>query len=455
MSNITNISINVLKIHPRNQEFFDDISGEDYERFKTSIREDGVVTPLIVAPDMTIISGHQRAKACIDLGIDRVPVIIREDINDEDEKLKLLLATNFGRTKNDPAKQRKIMTQYVELCGLKNGVKKLGGNRLALKEIAKVFGVSETVLKENLFIERKLTPELKELLDDGKITKSTARHVLARLSPEEQKEVLEDLGVDGLSEKTQAQLKDYVKKLQAKEEENEKLKKALEKEKNKPKEKEIVVEPDTKAQEELKTLRQDKVKLLEELEILRKEMFNTPSTQQEDAKVKELEEKIAKLQSDLDFKDELIKDKDKLIENRDNLLKEKDNLLNQKENLIENEKELKESYKKGYDEYYNLINTTCDYQSTEESVGRSVGAGYETVKFLIDIEELLKYKLAPLKYERFLRDIKSNETVLNNVNELLDVVQSWTDEMRSLVNGVSHTSNNGIINNFVDGVIVE
>ena len=31
---ITNVSIDVLKVHPRNLEFFDNISGDEYEKFK-------------------------------------------------------------------------------------------------------------------------------------------------------------------------------------------------------------------------------------------------------------------------------------------------------------------------------------------------------------------------------------------------------------------------------------
>lgn len=31
---ITNVSIDILKVHPRNTEFFDDISGSEYEEFK-------------------------------------------------------------------------------------------------------------------------------------------------------------------------------------------------------------------------------------------------------------------------------------------------------------------------------------------------------------------------------------------------------------------------------------
>lgn len=83
MQQITKVSISILKVHPRNQEFFDDITGDTYEQFKTSIKEDGIITPLIVAPDMTIVSGHQRYKAAIDLNIRQVPVIIREDLDDD------------------------------------------------------------------------------------------------------------------------------------------------------------------------------------------------------------------------------------------------------------------------------------------------------------------------------------------------------------------------------------
>lgn len=440
MNNITNISIEVLKIHPRNQEFFDDISGEDYERFKTSIREDGVVTPLIVAPDMTIISGHQRTKACIDLGINRVPVIIREDIDNEDEKLKLLLATNFGRTKNDPSKQRKIMTQYVELCGIRKGGNQfsIGEKHLPLKEIAKIFGVSESTLKENLIIERKLTPELKELLDEGKITKSTAHRILARLSPEEQKEILEDLGAEGLSEKTQAQLKEYVSKLQQKEEENQKLKEELEKEKNKPKEKEVIIEEDVASKEELRIERENKIRLLRENEALRKTMQDI-----EDEKVRLLGE-IENIKKDESEKEQLkiLQDKIKTLEID---LEHKENMLKTKEKIIENEVGLKDLYQDGFKKYNEIIGTTCDYQSNGDDVGRSMSASLEVVTFITDVEKLLKGQLAPLKYERFLQDVKHNETVKNNVNNLIDLVRDWCNEISDIINDDNGINKDSII----------
>lgn len=121
MKEITNVSTSVLKVHPRNTEFFDDISGEEYARFKKSIQEDGILSPILVSPDMTVISGHQRLKACKDLGINLVPVMIREDLINEDDKVKTLLVANFGRLKNDPIKQAKVYKEYEKICGVRQG----------------------------------------------------------------------------------------------------------------------------------------------------------------------------------------------------------------------------------------------------------------------------------------------------------------------------------------------
>ena len=72
---------------------------------------------------------------------------------------------NFGRTKNDDAKQRKIATEYVALCGFKHGEigrgRKTSDNQnsmLTQSEIASQLGISVPTLNEMLAIERKLTP---------------------------------------------------------------------------------------------------------------------------------------------------------------------------------------------------------------------------------------------------------------------------------------------------------
>lgn len=61
------ININELKPHPRNNEFFDDMTGDAWDAFKESISTSGIVEPIVVTQDMIIVSGHQRVRAAKEL----------------------------------------------------------------------------------------------------------------------------------------------------------------------------------------------------------------------------------------------------------------------------------------------------------------------------------------------------------------------------------------------------
>ena len=61
-----------------------------------------------------------------------------------------MLAANFGRSKNDDKKQRKVAVEYVKLCGYKHGEigngreksSQVGNSKLSLDEIAKQLEIS-------------------------------------------------------------------------------------------------------------------------------------------------------------------------------------------------------------------------------------------------------------------------------------------------------------------------
>ncbi len=83
-----------------------------------------------------------------------------------------MISNNFGRRKNDPAKDRKALETYVELRGYKqhdnqwtchNGTT----TKSTLDEIAKELNMSKRNLQRALRIERNLTDSMKELLDSG------------------------------------------------------------------------------------------------------------------------------------------------------------------------------------------------------------------------------------------------------------------------------------------------
>ena len=101
---------------------------------------------------------------------------IDDDLQDENSKLRALISNNFGRRKNDPAKDRKALETYVELRGYKqhdnqwtchNGTT----TKSTVDEIAKELNMSKRNLQRSLRIERNLTDSMKELLDTGEITK--------------------------------------------------------------------------------------------------------------------------------------------------------------------------------------------------------------------------------------------------------------------------------------------
>jgi ParB/RepB/Spo0J family partition protein len=216
MKVVNNLNISIIKMHPRNQEYFDDIEGEAYERFKNSIKNDGILTPLLVAPDMTLISGHQRLKAAKELGIDTVPVIVEEDLKSESEIFRKLLAANFGRFKNNPIKQAKFIEEYEKQCGVRQGS---AGNAdpnnsggITQKDVAKQFGISDDQLRNYKKL-LTLIPDLQDMVETDKLSATTAYKVYAKLSPDEQKKLLLDLGVEKISKMTKSQAESEVEKL--------------------------------------------------------------------------------------------------------------------------------------------------------------------------------------------------------------------------------------------------
>jgi len=59
---------------------------EAIEAVANSIREFGFKVPIVISSDNVIIAGHTRLKASVSLGLEEVPCIIADDLNDEQIK---------------------------------------------------------------------------------------------------------------------------------------------------------------------------------------------------------------------------------------------------------------------------------------------------------------------------------------------------------------------------------
>lgn len=85
--------ISQLKPNPNNPR---KISKLEFDKLVTSIEQDPTLLkakPIIVDENNLILGGHQRYRACIQLGIQDVPVIVMSDLT-EKQKKKLLIIDN-------------------------------------------------------------------------------------------------------------------------------------------------------------------------------------------------------------------------------------------------------------------------------------------------------------------------------------------------------------------------
>lgn len=78
------LNIEELIPHERNSEFFDDMTGDKWKEFLDSIKTSGVIEPIVITQDKVIVSGHQRVRACKELGITEIMVDVKIYDNDED-----------------------------------------------------------------------------------------------------------------------------------------------------------------------------------------------------------------------------------------------------------------------------------------------------------------------------------------------------------------------------------
>lgn len=74
--------IEELKPYENNPRFNDDA----VEYVKNSIKEFGFKVPMVIDKDNTIVTGHTRYKAALELGLNEVPCIIADDLTEEQIK---------------------------------------------------------------------------------------------------------------------------------------------------------------------------------------------------------------------------------------------------------------------------------------------------------------------------------------------------------------------------------
>ena len=159
---------------------------EEMAQLMRSIADAGVLSPALARPlpdgGYELISGHRRLAACKALGMDTMPVIIR-DLTDE-EAVITMVDSNLQREHILPSE--KAFAYKMKMEALKHQGRTLGqvGPKWSITEIAESTSDSERQIKRYIRLTH-LIPDILKLVDEGKIALTPAVE-LSYLQPSEQ-----------------------------------------------------------------------------------------------------------------------------------------------------------------------------------------------------------------------------------------------------------------------------
>ena len=172
------------------------VDDEEMQKVVDSVKEFGILTPLIARPDpyggYEIISGHRRLHASELAGLESVPVIVRE--MDDDEAIICMVDANLQRENILPSERAwayRMKLDAMKHQGLRSDLtsRPLVGKLDTADLVGKNSGESGRQVQRYIRL-TELRPELLELVDANKLAFRPAVE-LSYLKPDEQKDFLE------------------------------------------------------------------------------------------------------------------------------------------------------------------------------------------------------------------------------------------------------------------------
>ncbi len=193
------LPVDAIRPNPRQPRSH--FSPEALEELAASIREHGIIQPLVVAqaPDgegYILIAGERRLQAAKKAGLTRVPALVREA--SEQQLLELALIENIQRADLNPLETAEAYRQLHEEFGLSH------------EEIARRVGKSRVAVSNTLRL-LKLPPAVQKALLEGRISEGHARALLGLASAKAQQAALQTVESKRL---TVRQTEELVRRLQ-------------------------------------------------------------------------------------------------------------------------------------------------------------------------------------------------------------------------------------------------
>ena len=179
-SGVTHISVDLIQRNPRQPREKFDI--EELENLAESIREHGVIQPLIVSPGKNgiyiLIAGERRLQASRKAGLKTVPVVIRHAT--DQQLLELALIENVQRADLNAIEEAEAFQNLAKEFKMSHETiaQRVGKSRVAVTNTMRLLDASAAV---------------KQALVDGRITEGHARALLALSTARAQEELLKKI----------------------------------------------------------------------------------------------------------------------------------------------------------------------------------------------------------------------------------------------------------------------
>ena len=183
-------------LHPFEGHPFKVLDDELMEQTVESIKQIGVVSPLIVRPapegGYEILSGHRRLHAAQLAGLETVPVIVKE--MDDDAAIIFMVDSNLQRENILPSERAfsyKMKLEAMKHQGQRGDLTsdQVGQKSWAVNQLADDANESKTQVQRFIRLTN-LIPEILDIVDEKKIAFNPAVE-LSYLKPSEQKKFLE------------------------------------------------------------------------------------------------------------------------------------------------------------------------------------------------------------------------------------------------------------------------
>lgn len=161
---------------------------QSLDELASSIREHGVIQPLIVSRDgdrFRLVAGERRLRAAKKAGLDKVPIVVRDHVVG-DEGLALALIENIQREDLNPIEEALAYQQLHDEFGLTQ------------EEISKRVGRERSTVANTLRLLR-LPDDVQAMVAGGDLTMGHARCLLALATAGEQRRLAARIVKAGLS----------------------------------------------------------------------------------------------------------------------------------------------------------------------------------------------------------------------------------------------------------------